>query len=149
MVNFLQRNASWIAVALVVSLGANLFLGGMMAGRILHGGFGGPRMEGIGGPSQVRWIVKRIAEDLPESQRDTFRNAMDARKDQLVAIGKELHDAREAVRAAIEARPFDRAAYDTAAATLGQRQSAFGAELSDAVGDAIELAAGKPAGTTN
>jgi len=146
MVNFLQRNAIWIAVALLVSLGANLFLGGMMAGRILHGGFGGPRMEGIGGPGQMRWIMKRIAEDLPEAQRDAFRNAMDQRKDQLIADGKALHDAREAVRAAIEARPFDRAAYDNATATLQQRQDAFGAELSDAVGDAIELAAGKPAG---
>jgi Spy/CpxP family protein refolding chaperone len=145
MVNFLQRNAIWIVVALLVSLGANLFLGGMMAGRILHGGFGGPRMEGVGGPGQMRWIMKRIAEDLPEAQRDAFRNAMDQRKDQLIADGKALHDAREAVRAAIEARPFDRAAYNNATAALQQRQEAFGAELADAVGDAIELAAGKPA----
>jgi Spy/CpxP family protein refolding chaperone len=144
MVNFLQRNAIWIAVALLVSLGANLFLGGMMAGRLMHHGFGGPRMEGIGGPDQMRWIMRRIAEDLPATQRDAFRGAMDQRKDQLIADGKALHDAREAVRAAIEARPFDRTAYDNATTTLQQRQSAFGAELADAVGDAIELAAGKP-----
>jgi Spy/CpxP family protein refolding chaperone len=145
MVDFLRRNASLIAVALLVSLGANLFLGGMMAGRLLHRGFGGPHMERLGGAGQVNWIVKRIAEDLPESQRDAFRDAMGTRKDQLVAMGKELRDAREAVKAAIEARPFDRAAYDNATATMGQRQAAFGGELADAVGDAIELAAGKPA----
>lgn len=145
MVDFLRRNANAIAVALLLSLGVNLFLGGMMTGRLLHGGFGGPHMERMGGAGQVDWIVKRIAEDLPEAQRDVFRDAMGGRKDQLVAMGKELRDAREAVKAAIEARPFDRAVYDQAAAAMGQRQLAFGTELADAVGDAIELATGKPA----
>ncbi len=146
MVDFLKRNANWIAVALLVSLGANLFLGGMMAGRILHHGFGGPRMEMMGGAGQVNWIVKRIAEDLPQAQQDVFRDAMNARKDQLIAMGKALRDAREAVKAAIEKKPFDRAAYDSAATAMSQRQTAFSAELADAVGNSMELAAGKPAG---
>jgi Spy/CpxP family protein refolding chaperone len=146
MVDFLQRNANWIAVALLVSLGVNLFLGGMIAGRLRHHGWGGSRMEMAGGAGQVNWIVKRIAEDLPEAQQDIFRDAMNARKDQLVAMGKELREAREAVKAAIETKPFDRAAYDNAATAMGQRQTAFSAELADAVGDSMELASGKPAG---
>jgi Spy/CpxP family protein refolding chaperone len=146
MVDFLRRNAHWIAIVLLVSLGANLFLGGMMAGRLLHHGMGGPRMEMMGGAGQVSWIVKRIAEDLPASQQDVFRDAMNARKDQLIAKGKDLREAREAVKAAIEARPFNRAAYDNAATEMSQRQTAFSAELADAVGDSMELAAGKPAG---
>ncbi|MGH6879292.1 periplasmic heavy metal sensor [Hypericibacter sp.] len=144
MVDFLRRNANWLAVALLVSLGANLFLGGMMAGRLLHHGMGGPRMEMMGGAGQVNWIVKRIAEDLPAAQQDVFRDAMNARKDQLVAMGKELREAREAVKAAIQTKPFDRAAYDNAATAMSQRQTTFSAELADAVGDSMELAAGKP-----
>src|SRR5690348_3758946 len=146
MVDFLRRNAGWLAIALLVSLGANLFLGGMMAGRLLHRGWGGPRMEMAGGAGQVNWIVKRIAEDLPEAQQDTFRDAMNARKDQLVTLGKQLREAREAVKAAIETKPFNRADYDNAATVMSQRQTAFSAELADAVGDSMELATGKSAG---
>ncbi|HWA43088.1 MAG TPA: periplasmic heavy metal sensor [Hypericibacter adhaerens] len=145
MVDFLRRNANWIAIALVLSLGANLFMGGIIAGRLMHGGFGHHRMEKIEGGDQVGWIVRRIAEDMPEGQRQAFREAMDSRKDQLIALGKQMHDAREAVRDAIRQRPFDRAAFDSAAASLGTTQQAFGKEFSDAIGDAIELAAGKPA----
>lgn len=146
MVDFLRRNAGWLAIALLVSLGANLFLGGMIAGRLLHHGMGGPHMEMMGGAGQVNWIVKRIAEDLPVAQQDTFRDSMNARKDQLVTLSQQLREAREAVKAAIQTKPFNRAAYDNATTEMSQRQTAFSAELADAVGDSMELASGKPAG---
>lgn len=144
MVDFLRRNVSWLAVALLVSLAGNFFFGGLAAGRFLHHDFERPRMERLGGPGQMRWILERVADRLPHDQRQAFRQAMESRRDALVAEGKQLHDAREAVQRAIEARPFDRAAYDNAVAALAERQHAFGADLADAVGDAIELAAGAP-----
>jgi uncharacterized membrane protein len=143
MVDFLRRYAGWIAVALVLSLGVNLFMGGAIAGRLMHDGH--HRMD-RGSGDQVRWIVKRISEDLPDTQRDAFREAMDSRKDQLVDLGKQLREAREAVKNAIRSRPFDRAAFDSATTSFAARQEAFGKEFADAIGDAIELAAGKPAG---
>ncbi|MFZ5789255.1 MAG: periplasmic heavy metal sensor [Pseudomonadota bacterium] len=150
MVDFLRRNVAWLAIALLISLGLNLFMGGAFAGRFFHyrfgppDRFGPPPIEAMSGPGQVRWLLRRIAGDLPGDERAAFRQAMESRRDALVARGKDLREAREAVRSAIEARPFDRAAYDAAVATLGERQKAFANELSDAIGDALELAAGSP-----
>jgi uncharacterized membrane protein len=143
MVDFLRRYASWIAVALVLSLGVNLFMGGLVAGRLMHGSH--HRMD-RGSSDQVRWIVKRISEDLPDAQREAFREAMDSRKNQLVDLGKQLREARETVKEAIRSHPFDRAAFDSATASFAASQQAFGKEFADAIGDAIELAAGKPPG---
>jgi Spy/CpxP family protein refolding chaperone len=143
VVDFLRRNANWIALALVLSLGANLFAGGWIAGRLMHGGH--HRMENVSSSDQVNWIVKRIAEDLPEAQRQAFRDAMDSRKDQLIDLGKQMREAREAVKETIKNRPFDRAAFNSATVAFAASQQAFGKEFSSAIGDAIELATGKPA----
>lgn len=153
MTDFLRRNVAWLAVALLISLGLNLFAGGVFAGRFFHSRFGPhdrfgpPPIEAMSGPGQVSWLLKRIAGDLPGNEREAFRQAMESRRDALVARGKDLHEARAAVRSAIEARPFDRAAYDAAVAALGERQKAFADELSGAIGDALELATGAPSAT--
>jgi uncharacterized membrane protein len=150
MVDFLRRNVAWLAIALLISLAINLFAGGVFAGRFFHHRFGAPDrfgpppIEATSGPGQVRWLLHRIAGDLPGDERAAFRQAMESRRDALIARGKELREARDAVRSTIEARPFDRAAYDSAVAALSQRQRAFADELADAIGDALELAAGTP-----
>lgn len=150
MMDFLRRNVAWLAIALLISLGANLFVGGAFAGRFFHhrfgppDRFGPPPIEAMNGPGQVRWLLRRIAGDLPGNERDAFRQAMESRRDALIARSKDLRDARDAVRSTIETRPFDRAAYNTAVAALGERQNAFADELANAIGDALELAAGSP-----
>ena len=74
-----------LAVALLVSLASNFFFGGLAAGRFLHHDFERPRMERLGGPGQMRWILERVADRLPHDQRQAFRQAMESRRDALVA----------------------------------------------------------------
>lgn len=138
MTDFLRRNATTIAVVLLVSLAGNLFLGGVLAGRFAHDHKRGGWSEVRDGDGMVRMVLERIAKDLPEAQRKPFRDSMERQRAQLVQGGQQVRDARDALREATTTRPFDRAKFDAAFNNVRDSNRTFWSELQRAVGDALE-----------
>jgi Spy/CpxP family protein refolding chaperone len=142
MSDFLRRNAMAITVLLLLSLAGNLFLGGVWVGRFAHyrGGWDARDGRGI-----VERMLERIAHDLPRDQRKAFRELMEERQDKLAASGQNMRAAREELRAATTAMPFDRAKFDAAFLEMRERSRAFWTDLQQAVGDALEKVNAAPA----
>lgn len=138
MTDFLRRNAATIMVVLLVSLAGNLFLGGVLAGRFVHDHKRPGWSSSTDGDQMVRVVLERIARDLPEEQRKPFREAMEQQRPQLVQGGQQVRDARDALRAAITTRPFDRARFDAAFDGTRDSNRSFWMALQRAVGDALE-----------
>lgn len=144
MSEFFRRNAAAIAVVLLLSLAGNLFLGGVWVGRFAHHrGAGG--WDARDGRGIVERILERIAKDLPDEQQKAFREEMEAQQDKLAASGQNMRAAREELRAATTAMPFDRAKFDTAFLEMRDRSRAFWTDLQQAVGDALEKVNQPPA----
>jgi len=137
MTDFLRRNAGLIAVLLLLSLAGNLFLGGVWVGRYARHGHRDWN-DVRDGRGMVEMVLERIAKDLPGDQRKAFREIMDEQRDKLAAGGQEMRDAREQLRAATVAHPFDRAQFDAAFQEMRTRSQTFWTSLQQAVGDALE-----------
>ncbi len=104
----------WMIVALVASVGLNLFLGGLMAGRLLKSG--GEREARMPPP------VARLFDQLPETARESMQGAMRQRQGEMRQRMQSMRAARESVGEKLAAEPYDRAAVEVALAELRQRQ---------------------------
>jgi uncharacterized membrane protein len=126
MVTFDARAGKWLALALVVSLGANMFMGGLLAGR-----FAGRPAEGaptVGnepptppGQQVLAQAIRLMAEALPEADRPGFQQAFFDRRREIMRANVATREARLSLRDAIMADPFDRARVEQAFATLRAR----------------------------
>jgi len=92
------RQPRTLAVALLVALALNLFLGSVIAGHWMQS-------------SQRSWsatsIVERRAERLPGADATVLRTVFEARRADLEASFDALRAAREQARAAAGAEPFE------------------------------------------
>jgi uncharacterized membrane protein len=144
MVTIDARAGKWLALALLVSLGANMFMGGLLAGR-----FAGPAPEppeigtgpGGGGPAPgerpLVAAIRRMAEALPEADRTRFEQAFLDRRRDIARAQLALRDARLELRDAIMADPFDRAKVEQAFAALRTRNDEVQRTLHTIALDAI------------
>lgn len=130
-----SRLRRWLLVA---SLVLNVFLiGGIAAGLVVrHGppffGHDRPRLMGLPSPHKIRAA-------LPDSADPAIDAAFAAHRQDMRVRIRALVEARHQVAAAMRAEPFDRAALDSALATLRDRE----AEVASGAQSAIaELAAG-------
>lgn len=122
------RVPGWRNVALVVSLGANLFLLGVVAG----GGFppfpdGGP--GGPGGPMGPDAIVERLADRLSPKDAEIVRAALRDHRGRMEGDESVRRDFARRVRAALIADPFDPEVLRRALDEEDIRDQAFRAEL--------------------
>ena len=117
-----RSGAKWLIGVAVVSLCANLFLVGLMAGHWIYGpGFG------RGGPDGPRRGFEAMIAGVPEDLRPLIKEKFDAAKPQFQAQREKVHAARDKVVAAAEADPFDPAAFDEAFKDLQAEMSGMGA----------------------
>lgn len=106
-----------LIVFLALSLAANVFLGGFVAGRVLggpphHGAHGGPP------PGAGRLPIFSAAENLsPEGRKIFHETFKDGRAGLRGAFGDSL-ELRRAFGEALAAEPFDRAKAEAALATM-------------------------------
>jgi uncharacterized membrane protein len=130
MVTFDARAGKWLALALVVSLGANMFMGGLLAGRFAARPPEGPPPEGPsvagnGPPAapgpQLAQAIRLMAAALPEADRAGFEQAFFDRRREIMRANVATREARLALRDAIMADPFDRARVEQGFATLRAR----------------------------
>lgn len=104
-----------MGLALVLSLAINLFIGGMVIGRLLHP----PRHpDRPPAPSAMLEGPGGVFEGLGGATRNRVFGRMKADSSQLRGSFDDLQTARETVGAAMVAEPFDRAALEAAFAGL-------------------------------
>jgi uncharacterized membrane protein len=143
MVSEASKSRPWVLIVLIASLGLNLFLGGLMAGRW----FSGPphRMaatQGERGPAgEPGRILQRMAQTLPPEHRPAFEAAIAKHRDRIAQAATQAREARDLVRDILRKDPLDRAALDSAFETLRTSNVALQAEIQQTIADA---AAGLP-----
>ena len=144
MVSEPSKSRPWVLTVLVVSLGLNLFLGGLMAGRW----FSGPphrqhaAMQGERGPAgEPGRILQRMAATLPPEQRPAFEATIAKHRDRVAQAASQAREAREQVREVLRREPFDRAALDNAFEQVRAKNLALQIEIQTTI---AEAAAGLP-----
>lgn len=103
----------WLKIALAVSVVLNLLFIGLAAGRVF-----GP------GPFGRAWHFERAAEALPPAEAEEFRATMRRHRSEMAEDFKAARRAREEVREALRAEPFDRARLERVLAEVRQRSDA-------------------------
>jgi hypothetical protein len=128
MVTIDARAGKWLALALLLSVGANMFMGGLLAGRFASraaepppGAGAGPGAGGAAPDQPLVALVRRMAAGLPDDERASFEQAFIERRRDIVRANVAVREARLALRSAIVAEPFDRARVERAFAELRAR----------------------------
>lgn len=116
-----RSGAKWLIGIAAVSLCANLFLVGLMAGHWIYG----PRFPM--GPDGPRRGMEAMIAGVPEDLRPMIKQKFDAAKPQFQAQREKIRAARDKLAAAAEADPFDPAALDQAFGEFQQAMDGMGA----------------------
>jgi uncharacterized membrane protein len=138
MVSEIAKSRPWMLILLVVSLGLNLFLGGLMAGRW----FSGPpyraaaAMTERGPAGEPNRILQRMADSLPPEDRPVFETIIAKHREGVLRAAGEARDAREIVRAVLRKEPFDRAALDRAFEDVRKSNAALQLAIQSTIGEA-------------
>ncbi len=122
------RTTRRIAIALAVSVGFNLFLGGMITSAWITARAYEPRGDrnaGLAGPLNLR---RGIAE-LETGSRAIVQQVRARHGDALREAGRDMRQARNAVRQALMAEEIDRAELDRALAELRRTMDAAQIEM--------------------
>jgi uncharacterized membrane protein len=127
-----------LAVVLFLSLLLNLFLAGLILGRVLHSDLW---------PGQNTYThefgffagraVQRLVRNLDAADRQTVIETMRAHREELDRLSQQMHDQRERVDSLMRAPQFDRSAAEQAFAQMRQRGDAMQTALGNAIIDAI------------
>lgn len=118
-----RAGAKWLIGIAAVSLCANLFLVGLMAGHWIYG----PGFLGRGGPDGPRRGIEAMIAGVPEALRPAIKEKFEAARPQFQAQREQIKAARDKVAAAAEADPFDPAAFDQAFQDLQAAMDGMGA----------------------
>ena len=137
------------AIVLFVSLGLNVFLGGILAGHWLADDSAAapvppsttlvPRQgerdadKGPGG-----WLFRRMAQSLPDEHRATFEAIIARHRPAMAKAATSIRTARSQVHAAMTNEPFDRATLDAAFAELRAGNDVLQAEIQSAIAEAAQ-----------
>ena len=87
-----RRLLSLIGVVLLVSLGLNLFLGGLLLGRDVGGGL--PLRPGLAGGG-MRAALEQLLKELPPDDRATVRGGFEGHRADIVDRVQALRQARQ------------------------------------------------------
>jgi uncharacterized membrane protein len=137
----MQRKSSrrWLTIFLFLSLIANVFLAGLLAGRFLHWGdwFGGqPAYVQQMGPFAGH-ALQRLLGPLDDSDRQIVLDTVKSHADELMQISRQIREQRKLVAQLLKADNYDRKALDDAFAELRRRTDSMQETLQAAVGDAV------------
>ena len=136
-----ERKSSrrWLTAFLFLSLVANVFLAGLLAGRFLHHGdwFGGqPAYVQQMGPFAGH-ALQRLLEPLDDSDRQIVLDTVKSHADELMQINRSIREQRKLVAQLLKADNYDRKALNDAFAELRRRTDSMQETLQAAVGDAV------------
>jgi uncharacterized membrane protein len=122
-----------LSVALLVSFGTNLFLGGIVVGRGVRG------QPGLLTEAGVRVGVERMLRTLPEEDRQIVRQMFEEQRPQVKERFEALRAARRTVAETLRTEPFDKVAFTTAYDDVRARSVALQDSLLGIVKEAVPL----------
>ncbi|MEQ8176898.1 MAG: periplasmic heavy metal sensor [Amphiplicatus sp.] len=127
-----------LTILLALSVAANVFLGGFVAGRLL----GGPPHDklihtGDGGRAFSFKIAAEL-DDLSPDAREAFRKVFGESRERLIRNHREAKRLRKALSDALAADPWNRTQAEAALAELRAAESAQQAALATLLIDAFE-----------
>jgi len=138
MVTLDPRAGKWVLLALFLSLGLNLFVAGIVVAHRFHRPpheFADQRPPNE--RSGMHAFVDRMAATLPDADRERFLSVIAGYKPEMAAAEKQLRDARQKVRDAVAADPFDRTALEAAFGDVRARMQDMQKVMHGALADAV------------
>ena len=129
----------WLAFGFFASLVVNLFLVGLILGRVLHPGFlfGGGALVQEFGPMAGR-VIQHLVAHLDDSDRQTVLDELKSHAGSIAALNQSLRDQRQTLMRLVKADNFDRKAVDDALVELRRRNDALMEAMETAIADAVE-----------
>ena len=151
MVSVSSLSPRWIGGILVASVALNIFFAGMFVGRFAADeaspapspiGLASERRFARGergplGDMPGRFIIQRMAENLPPEDRPKFEAVVATHKAALASSATRVRDARLKVRDAMAGDPFDRGALETAFEQLRRRNEDLQKVMQGALVEAV------------
>ena len=134
-----QPRRRLLAIALFVSLVANLFLGGLTLGWMLHidhWPWQSSYVTEFG--FQAGLAVEHLIRNLDSADRDLVVDSIRAHGDELSQNAKAIREQREAVKKLLRAPDFDRTAAEEALAKMRRLTDDMQAALGKAILEAVE-----------
>ena len=128
----------WLAIFLFISLVANVFLGGLLAGRLLHWGWFNPQppyAQQIG-PFAGR-ALQHLLSPLDDADRKIVLDAVESHADELMQLNRAIREQRKVVAQLLKADNYDQKAVDDAFAELRKRIDNLQATLQMALSEAV------------
>lgn len=125
-----------LAIALMVSLAANVFLGGFVIGRVISGPPAPPPHAEQRAPEG--FMLFKGLDDVSAESREAFRGVFKARRDALRESHHEARRLRAIFFEALGADPWDRARIDEALAELRAAERAQQVAFAETLVDAYE-----------
>jgi uncharacterized membrane protein len=109
----------WLAFGFFASLVVNLFLIGLILGRVLHPDFlfGGGEYAREFGPVAGR-VIQHLVAHLNDSDRQTVLDELKSHGDSFAALNRDLREQRQTLMRLLKADDFDRKAVDDALVEL-------------------------------
>ena len=124
------RAATATLVALVLSVCLNVFVAGLVAGRITGGGAATDQAAGAG--------LAQFMATVPAEARPAIRRALRDNRRGLQGLVAEVREARREAAAMVAREPFDPAAVEAALAAVRDRSQALQAALHGIIAEALE-----------
>jgi uncharacterized membrane protein len=134
-----QPRRRLLTIALFVSLVANLFLGGLTLGWMLHidhWPWQSSYVSEFG--SQAGRAVEHLVRNLDSADRDMVVDTIRAHGDELSQYAKAMREQREAMKKLLRAPDFDRKAAEDAFAKMRRLTDDMQAALGKAILEAVE-----------
>jgi len=130
----------WPTILLFVSLVANVFLLGLVGGRILHrhGWMDGEAAYTQQFGPMAGHALMRVLAPLDAPDRKIVLDSVRSHSDELQKISASIREQRKVVAQLLKAEPFERKAVDDAFTELRRRSDSMLAVLQAALGDAVE-----------
>ncbi len=128
----------WLAIFLFISLVANVFLAGLLAGRLLHWDWFNPQppyAQQIG-PFAGR-ALQHLLSPLDDADRKIVVDAVESHADELMQMTKSIREQRRIVAQLLKADNYDQKAVDDAFAELRKRIGTLQATLQMALSEAV------------
>src|SRR5579871_3156549 len=129
----------WLAIFLFISLVANVFLAGLLAGRIMHWDWFGaaqpPYAQQIG--PFAGHALQRLLEPLDDADRKIVLDTVESHADELMQLTRSIREQRRVIAQLLKADNYDRKAVDDAFAELRKRIGTLQATLQMALSEAV------------
>ncbi len=124
------RTGTAVVVALILSVCLNVFVAGLIAGRVTSGAGTPVRANNGGG-------LERFMATVPSEARPVLRRAFRENRGGLQGMVAAVREARQEAAAIVAREPFDQAAFEAAMAAVRGRSEELQAAVHGIIGEAL------------